>query len=315
AISVAYGFEGVSRQYVSIASYMASDQDFFAVRRFDRLHTRAILTFQALLEECEERLDKLDQKYALPQVKVVGRRPPEVIEVPTGGFSKEDQVRLDAKHGELSIPRDINNGSVRDDMPERKALIEEYTLILEKYDRLLLDYAQLRVQKAAPAWNVNNVRNWFRNNHGAIMLNESTFLNHEAELLSLSSGSSTFARRFFQNNVLHPIGKATKLFTKPPRFMTPRDAKHVHVFSDESTETVVTASLFFAAVLMLITPLWILQAIQSMQLKLGVITAFIVVFLGFLTYATTGRAFERLAATAGSCAVLVVFPQIGDTSA
>lgn len=166
-------------------------------------------------------------------------------------------------------------------------------------DRLLLDYSHLRSQKVASSWNVTNVRNWFQNNQGAIMENESTFTNHEDELLSLSNGSSTFARRFFQNNVVYPIGKSTNLFTKQPRFMTPRDAKHVHIFSEESTETVVTASLFIAASLMLIAPLWILQAIQSMQMKLGIITIFIVVFLGFLTYCTTGRAFERLAATAG----------------
>ena len=131
------------------------------------------------------------------------------------------------------------------------------------------------------------------------MPNESTFPDHEEELLSVSGGTNTVARRFFQNTILFPIGKSTGLFAKEPRFMTTRDARNVRIFSDEAVETVVTASLFFAAVLMLITPLWILQAIQSMQMKLGVITIFIVVFLGFLTYATTGRAFERLAATAG----------------
>ncbi|KAK7932267.1 hypothetical protein PG985_002979 [Apiospora marii] len=285
--------------YKDLASYMASDQDFFAVRRFDRLHTRAILTLQARLEECEEKLDKLDHKYASPQVMAVGAEPPEIINVPYGGVSREEKARLDEKHGEWSTPRDINNGTVRDDMPERTALIDEYTVLLKKYDRLLLDYSQLRAQKAAPSWNVNNVQNWFRNNPGAIMPDESTFPDHKTELLSLSSDGGTFARRFFENSVLYPIGKSTSLFTKTPRFMTPRDAKNVHIFSDEATETVATAGTFFVAALMLITPLWILQAIQSMHLKLGVITIFIVVFLGFLTYATTGRAFERLAATAG----------------
>ncbi|KAK7992357.1 hypothetical protein PG988_001151 [Apiospora saccharicola] len=285
--------------YKDLASYMASDQDFFAVRRFDRLHTRAILTLQARIEECEQRLDRLDQRYASPQVMAVGRGPPEIIEVPSQGFSQEEQARLDEKHGILSKPRHINNGTVRDDMPDRRALVEEYTLLLEKYDRLLLDYFQLRAQKAAPAWNVNNVRNWFTNNPRAIMPNESTFPEHEAELLSITSRSGTFARRFFENNVIYPIGKSTGLFTKAPRFMTPRDSKNVHIFSDEATEIVATAGTFFVAALMLIAPLWILQAIQNTQLKLGVITIFVVVFLGFLTYATTGRAFERLAATAG----------------
>ncbi|KAK7943834.1 uncharacterized protein PG986_012947 [Apiospora aurea] len=289
--------------YKDLASYMASDQDFFAVRRFDRLHTRAILTLQARLEESEEKLDELDQKYASSQVKAVGTEPPEIIEVPSGGLIPEEQRRLDEKH-------------VRDDIPERRAVIEEYTLLLKRYgsvihiptigfllnrliDRLLLDYSQLRAQNKAPSWNVNNVRNWFKNNPGAIMPNESTFHGQESELLSLSRGSNTFARRCFQNSVLYPVGKTTKLFTTTPRFVTPRDAKNVHVFSEKSTETMVTASLFFAAVLMLITPLWILQAIRSMQLKLAVITVFIVVFLAFFTYAKTGRAFERLAATAG----------------
>jgi hypothetical protein len=131
------------------------------------------------------------------------------------------------------------------------------------------------------------------------MPKESAFPDHEAELLSIPSGGGTVARRFFENSVLYPIGKSTSLFTKTPRFMTPRDAKNVHIFSDETTEAVANAGTFLVAALMLITPLWILQAIKSAQLKLGVITIFIVVFLGFLTYATTGRAFERLAATAG----------------
>ncbi|KAK8014842.1 hypothetical protein PG990_008138 [Apiospora arundinis] len=301
--------------YKDLASYMSSDPDFFAVRRFDRLHTRAILTLQARLEHCEEKLDRLDEVYASSHSMAVGKNPSEIVEVPSGGISQEEQARLDEKYSNYSSLRNINNGTVRDDMPERAALIEEYTLLLEKYDRLLLDYSQLCTQKAASSWKVRNVRNWFRNNRGAIMENESTFANHEAELLSVAGGdgSSTVARRFFQNKVLYPIGKSTNFFTKQPRFMTPRDAKNVHVFSDEAVEKVVTASLFFAAVLMLITPLWALQALQSLQLKLGVITVFIVVFLGFLTYCTTGRAFERLAATAGYCAVLVVFLQLGDT--
>ncbi|KAK7976303.1 Zn2/Cys6 DNA-binding protein [Apiospora arundinis] len=285
--------------YKDLASYMASDPDFFAVRRFDRLHTRAILTLQARLENYEEKLDRLDQTYASPETKAVGRKPPEIIKVPSNGLSVDEKTRLDEKHGKYAVPRDINNATVRDDMVERTRLIDEYILLLEKYDRLLLDYSRLRAQKAAPSWNVTNVRNWFKNNRGAIMPNESRFPDHEEELLSVSAERGTFARRFFQNSVLYPIGRSTNLFTKQPRFMTSRDARHIRIFSDEAMETVVTASLFVTAILMLITPLWILQAIQSMQLKLGVITIFIVVFLGFLTYCTTGRAFERLAATAG----------------
>ena len=50
--------------------------------------------------------------------------------------------------------------------------------------------------------------------------------------------------------------------------------------------------------IMLITPLWVLQTLQDSRQKLGAITAFVVAFLGMVSYATTARPFETLGATA-----------------
>ena len=44
--------------------------------------------------------------------------------------------------------------------------------------------------------------------------------------------------------------------------------------------------------------MWILQALDKNNHKLGVITAFVVVFLGLVSYATVAKPFETLAATA-----------------
>lgn len=49
---------------------------------------------------------------------------------------------------------------------------------------------------------------------------------------------------------------------------------------------------------MLLTPMWILQALHNDNAKLAVITAFVVVFLGLVAYATVAKPFETLAATA-----------------
>ena len=49
---------------------------------------------------------------------------------------------------------------------------------------------------------------------------------------------------------------------------------------------------------MLLVPMWILQALDKNNHKLGVITAFVVVFLGLVSYATVAKPFETLAATA-----------------
>jgi len=50
--------------------------------------------------------------------------------------------------------------------------------------------------------------------------------------------------------------------------------------------------------LMLIAPMWILQAWDDVKRKLAVITAFIVLFLGLFSSMTDAKPFETLAATA-----------------
>lgn len=50
--------------------------------------------------------------------------------------------------------------------------------------------------------------------------------------------------------------------------------------------------------LMLIAPLWILQALQSLSSKPEVITAFIVLFLGMILWVTVAKPVETLAAAA-----------------
>jgi len=82
---------------------------------------------------------------------------------------------------------------------------------------------------------------------------------------------------------------------------------------------------------MLIAPMWILNTLQNPVQKLAVITAFIVVFLGFLSSTTAAKPFESLAAVAAwvslllttgnvltiycrYSAVLMVFLQLGASS-
>lgn len=50
--------------------------------------------------------------------------------------------------------------------------------------------------------------------------------------------------------------------------------------------------------MMLIGPMWILNSLQNTVYKLAVITAFIFVFLAFLSSTTLAKPFETLAAVA-----------------
>lgn len=76
---------------------MALDSDFFAARRFNRLHTRLILTLQDQLVELESRLDEVDKNYS------------------------------SMEH------RDINNGTIRDDTPQRASIVTQISLKLAEY--------------------------------------------------------------------------------------------------------------------------------------------------------------------------------------
>ena len=48
--------------YKGLAAYMSADDDFFVIRRFDRLHSRILLTLQDRITALEEDLDLMDTR-------------------------------------------------------------------------------------------------------------------------------------------------------------------------------------------------------------------------------------------------------------
>ncbi|ENH75749.1 hypothetical protein FOC1_g10003911 [Fusarium oxysporum f. sp. cubense race 1] len=234
--------------YKDFTSYVASDPDLFAVRRFHGLHTRVILTLQDLLAEKEEQLDVMDIEYTT--------------------------------HGEYSTPRDINNGTVRDDMPQRASLIADIAQKLET------------------------------NNPGAIMESESAFLTHNDELISIWKEKPPL-RRVFEQYFVSSYGEVMGLFKKDARRMESHDRATTYIYSDAAIDNFAFVVMLATTLVMLIAPMWILQNLSSANGKLGVITAFAIVWLGLVSYAANGRPFEKLAVTAGYLAVLVVFLQFG----
>lgn len=118
--------------YRDFTSYMAADPDFFAVRRFGRLHTRALLTLQDQIVELEKRLDAMDQRFSLKTTKLSGFHNPVVVD--TTVFEKRTNSTICASK-ELEPPetRDINNGTIRDDIPERAELVSQVIERLKEY--------------------------------------------------------------------------------------------------------------------------------------------------------------------------------------
>jgi hypothetical protein len=84
-----------------LASFVASDADFFVLRRFDKLNARVLLTLQDHLSLLEAQLDELDAIYSTREVG------------------------------------DVNNGTVRYDRADRVELIDRIGAKLREYSKFL----------------------------------------------------------------------------------------------------------------------------------------------------------------------------------
>lgn len=104
------------------------------------------------------------------------------------------------------------------------------------------------------------------------------------------------------------------LWKKAPPDLPRYSASHpetVHYSSDARIERFVGVTITVLGMGMLIAPLWVLAHTEVMWKQLGIITGFIMLFLGLVAFTTAARPFESLAAAAAYSAVLVVFLQIG----
>jgi hypothetical protein len=170
---------------------------------------------------------------------------------------------------------------------------------LNDVDTAVLNYASMHALGPAPSRNVQNIVTWFEDNRGAITQKERFFIEHQDELVSLHRPKSIL-RQWFEDYVVFPTKKTLALFRRhPPPMMSMQDQKTVYLISDEAVNLVASIAIFVTAAAMLVLPLWILKTLQDLQWKLIVITVFVVLCLAFLSIATLGRPFERLAATAG----------------
>jgi hypothetical protein len=76
------------------------------------------------------------------------------------------------------------------------------------------------------------------------------------------------------------------------------DASHASYYSDKRIDHFASGVIIAIGTCLLIIPLWILQALDTLKIKLAVITVFIFVFLLILSISMVSKPFEALAATA-----------------
>jgi hypothetical protein len=266
--------------YRGYSEFIASDVDFLVLRRFSNV--RIALLLQDQVTEAEEMLRKLD-----------------------GEYSQRDS-------------EDVNNGTFRDDLKERQVVtmmlkerLTEYSMVASgiylsslhsltfcTLDSFVLQQSALQKFPLAAQKDLLSLKNWHYNHSDcAIASKEQDYLQHDLDLFSVAPREKTPLRRFLETSLWfrdNPLWKKKKA-PDPPAY--DRDA--VAYISDTRINRFITCLIVFVGMAMLIAPMWVLQALDDPLKKLAVITAFLIVFLGLVSYATVARPAEILAATAG----------------
>lgn len=240
---------------------MASDADFFVVRRFDRLNMRVLLRLQDEISALEERLDEVENI-------CMERESPQT-----------------------------HNGTFRQDViPERTRLMLAITEKMERYSmwhvsltgfseklkltKMLLDssvltYSQLRALPIATERCVSSVENWLHDNRTAIVEQESEFVKKK-DLISLGNYSKPTLRGFFDTFVAFrnhwPWREASDE-------QNHQEDQSIQFIKTNCLELVLTLSALVAELLMFIMPLWFLDILQDPCARFGLIIVFIMAFV------------------------------------
>ncbi|KAL8745122.1 MAG: hypothetical protein Q9190_002705 [Brigantiaea leucoxantha] len=259
---------------------MASDDDFFVLRRFGKLGARVVLRLQNEIAQLEDDLQAED-----------------------AFCMRQENPKLD------------NGTFALDPSERRKKIMEELTWRMERYQRFVLDHSNLKARAGASSRQIKNINTWLTNNVEPIHEREVKFLEKEGDLIPLVPRAKPPLRRFLD---LFPPGwiccERKKLnqshFNHPDNFES-----NTTVYAIESRiDKIVTAITISLGLGMLIGPLWLLQHVSAVQpntrQRLIVITAFLIGFTIMMGIVTTARPFEVLAATAAYGAVLMVFMQL-----
>ncbi|KAI1350877.1 hypothetical protein F5Y01DRAFT_284593 [Xylaria sp. FL0043] len=259
--------------YRRYTEFISSESDLLIFRRFGALNARVCLLLQDKLSLLEQKLFDLDKEYS--------RR----------------------------SAHPINNGSFRDDIEERAVLLDEIAHHLDRYNKFLIQQSKLREYIRAPSRDVKSLRTWHDNHQNvAIDEEEHRYLEEDQDLIRLRSCDKTPLRNWIDNSLTL---RTLSVWKKQSRAVPEYDASNVSYYSNTGMDAFASAVIVFIGASILITPIWILQAIENLQIKLAVITAFILVFLLLLSFVMVSKPFEALGATAAYAAVLMVFIQVG----
>ena len=158
----------------------------------------------------------------------------------------------------------------------------------------MLSFSQIRTRRSAQKYQIENIEAWFWNHPTAIAKEEQEFVRKAGDVVALVARVKSPLRLLlekFRSVLTCSMFRAKQRTDQVQSFTT-------SCYSNAKFDAFVTAVLIFSGILLLLGPMWTLQCMTNNTKRLGVITAFILLFTSLLASATVAKPFEVLAATA-----------------
>lgn len=163
-------------------------------------------------------------------------------------------------------------------------------------DKFILQQSEIRKLSQAPRRDIKSLRNWhYNHDYAAISPQEQQYLEHEEDLISIVARDKTPLRQLIDCSA---TVRTLRLWRQKTSDVPDYDAGSVSYYSDARMNKFASAVITAVGIVMLLTPIWILQAMDHLVMKLAVITVFVLVFLLTLSFAMVSKPFEALGATA-----------------
>ncbi|CAG8950111.1 hypothetical protein HYFRA_00008345 [Hymenoscyphus fraxineus] len=263
--------------YPRIAAFINSDNDTVLFRRFGNLHSRLLLYKEVELTQLESQLAKLDRD----------------------DYSK-DETRWRVHHSILG-----ESGSQN---AERKALVEKIEPQLLSYDNLLLHDEKMR-RLCRPTERMHRTFMDYIYTENPFGGDEKDFIFQEEDFVTLQGHEESWLDLFLHRILLHcrkPILRHIFVSKKEQRKSAD---SHVQYYSDSRLGIAVKVIIALASTALLLIPVYMFVTLNTSPIKVqaSITFFFAFIFATSLSGFTTAKRHEIFAATAGYCAVLVVF--------
>jgi hypothetical protein len=151
--------------YRGVSSFIASEDDFFVLRRFSIVTARVLLGLQDEIVELEGKLNDLDESLS----------------------------RKDAPN--------IHNGSFRQETSTvRLSVLKRLEPKLRAYNDLVIQHSQLRRRPEVASKDIDSMANWFYNKPKAILDEEAQYIQKTDDLFAMVPKTKSPLRRFLERS-------------------------------------------------------------------------------------------------------------------